>query len=311
MAGTGVPGSRNERRRRWQRIQRRFDDYAEYILLAAPLLMLFVVLGLPVLFNTYISFFEWDGTGWPEEFVGLSNYFFIFEDPKMVRSTINTALWTVAMVTIPPAVGLGIALLINDLAFESLFKTVFFLPYAISFVAIGIMWRLMYNGNFGVVNEALRLVGLGELARSWLGIPWINTAAMMVAQGWLFAAFAMVVYLAGLQSIPRDLTEAAKIDGLSRVQRFRYVTLPMLRPFTTLVIATILFRVLKIFDIIWVMTGGGPFSSSETLAVSMYRIAFSQFNFGRGAAVANVLTVLIVVATVIYIRYNIRREVEY
>jgi len=121
----------------------------------------------------------------------------------------------------------------------------------------------------------------------------------------------MVVYLAGLQSIPRDLIEAAKIDGLSRVQRFRYVTFPMLRPFTTLVIATILFRVLKIFDIIWVMTGGGPFSSSETLAVSMYRIAFSQFNFGRGAAVANMLTILIIVATVIYIRYNVKREVDY
>lgn len=311
MAEAEGVDARSGHQRHWQRIQHRFDDYAEYILLAAPLLLLFVVLGLPVLFNTYISFFEWNGTGWPEEFVGLSNYAFIFQDDSMVRSTINTALWTVAMVTIPPAVGLGIALLINDLAFESLFKTVFFLPYAISFVAIGIMWQLMYNGNFGVVNEAFRLVGLGELAQSWLGIPWVNTGAMMVAQGWLFAAFAMVVYLAGLQSIPQDLVEAAKIDGLSRVQRFRYVTLPMLRPFTTLVIATILFRVLKIFDIIWVMTGGGPFSSSETLAVSMYRIAFSQFNFGRGAAVANVLTVLIVLATVIYIRYNIKREVDY
>jgi len=311
MAETEGVSTRNAYRRRWQHIQRRFDDYAEYILLAAPLAMLFVVLGLPVLFNVYTSFFDWNGTGWPEQFVGFSNYVFIFQDPKMVKSTINTALWTVAMVTIPPAVGLGIALLINDLAFESLFKTIFFLPYAISFVAIGIMWRLMYNGDFGVVNEALRLVGLGGFTRSWLGIPSVNTYAMMVAQGWLFAAFAMVVYLAGLQSIPRDLIEAAKIDGLSRVQRFRYVTFPMLRPFTTLVIATILFRVLKIFDIIWVMTGGGPFSSSETLAVSMYRIAFSQFNFGRGAAVANVLTILIIVATVIYIRYNVKREVDY
>jgi ABC-type sugar transport system permease subunit len=311
MAGTNELEDRNERRYRWQRFQHRFDDYAEYVLLAVPLLVLFLVLGLPVLFNTYISFFEWNGTGWPEEFVGLSNYAFIFEDATMVRSTINTALWTIMMVTVPPAVGLGIALLINDLSFESLYKTAFFLPYAISFVAIGIMWRLMYNGDFGVVNEVLRLVGLGGFTRSWIGIPWVNTFAMMVAQGWLFAAFAMVVYLAGLKSIPEDLTEAAKIDGLSRIQRFRYVTLPMLRPFTTLVVATILFRVLKIFDIIWVMSGGGPFSTSETLAVSMYRIAFSQFNFGRGAAVANVLTVLIVVATVVYIRYNIRREVEY
>jgi len=233
MTGTTGAEDRNQRQYRWQRFQHRFDDYAEYVLLAVPLLILFLVLGLPVVFNIYISFFEWNGTGWPEEFVALAHYSTILEEPEMVRSTINTALWTVMMVTVPPAVGLGIALLINDLSLESLYKTAFFLPYAISFVAIGIMWRLMYNGDFGVINEILRIVGLGGFARSWMGIPWINTFAMMVAHGWLFAAFAM------------------------------------------------------------------------------YRIAFSQFNFGRGAAVANVLTVLIVVATVVYIRYNIRREVEY
>jgi ABC-type sugar transport system permease subunit len=311
MGQTDQVGDRNKRRYRWRQLQRRLDDYAEYILLAGPLIILLLVLGLPVLFNTYISFFQWNGTGWPEQFVGLSNYLFIFQDSTILRSVINTTAWTVTMVIVPPAVGLGLALLINNLSFESLFKTVFFLPYAISFVAIGIMWQLMYDGDFGVINELLRLIGLGELARAWMGVPWVNTFAMMVAQGWLFAAFAMVVYLAGLQSIPEELTEAAKIDGLSRVQKFRYVTFPMLRPFTTLVVATILFRVLKIFDIIWVMSRGGPFNSSETLAVSMYRIAFSQFNFGRGSAVANVLTVLIVIVTVIYIRYNIKREVEY
>jgi ABC-type sugar transport system permease subunit len=134
---------------------------------------------------------------------------------------------------------------------------------------------------------------------------------MMVAQGWLFSATAMLIYLAGLRSIPSELYEAAKVDGLSPAQRFRYVTLPLLRPFTTFVVATILFNVLKIFDIIWIMTRGGPFFSSETLAVSMYRIAFTQFQFGLGAAVANLLTILIVIVTVFYIRYNIKREVDF
>jgi ABC-type sugar transport system permease subunit len=298
-------------RRRWQRFQHRVDPYSELVLTGVPFLVLLLVLGIPVVFNTYVSFFSWNGSGWPTTFVGLENYLFMLNDPNVVRSIWNTAIWTVGMLVVPPAVGLGMALLIDDLMGESLFKTLFFLPYAVSFVAIGITWRLMYNGSFGVVNEVLRAVRLGELAASWLGIPGINTYAMMVAQGWLFAAFAMVVYLAGLRSIPQQIVEATRIDGLSRLQRFRYVTLPMLRPFTTLVIATILFRVLKIFDIIWVMTGGGPFSSSETLAVTMYRLAFSQFKFGKGAAVANILTVLIVVVTVLYIRYNVKREVEY
>lgn len=297
--------------RRWQGLQRLLDPYADYVMLSPPLVLLLVLLGLPVIFNLYISFFQWNGTGWPSVFVGLRNYVAIFSNETLLTSIYNTVIWTVGMVTVPPIIGLGTALLIDDLYGEQVFKTAFFLPKAVSFVAIGIMWTLMYNNDFGVVNSLLNLVGLGELARAWLGIPTINTFAMMVAQGWLFAATAMLIYLAGLRSIPEGLYEAADIDGLSRAQRFRYVTLPLLRPFTTFVVATILFNVLKIFDIIWVMTSGGPFFSSETLAVSMYRTAFTQFQFGRGAAIANVLTVLIVIVTVAYIRYNIRREVDY
>lgn len=297
--------------RGWRRIQEALDPYADYVLLSGPFTLLFVLLGIPVVFNLYISFFDWNGTGMPTQFVGLENYVQIFTNSTLLTSVFNTLLWTVVMVTIPPAIGLGTALLIDDLLGERIFKTAFFLPKAISFVAIGIMWTLMYNFEFGVLNSVLRLVGLGEMARAWLGIPTVNTFAMMAAQGWLFAATAMLIYLAGLRSIPTELYEAAEIDGLSRAQTFRHVTFPLLRPFTTLVVATILFNVLKVFDIIWVMTAGGPYFTSETLAVTMYRLAFSQFQFGLGAAVANVLTVLIVVVTVAYIRYNIKREVSY
>lgn len=311
LKGEAVLRAQGRFRRYWDQLQQRLDPYADYILLAAPGILLLVVLGLPVIFNVYISFFSWSGTGWPTEFVGMANYVTIFTDQSLIRSVANTAIWTIGMVTVPPAIGLGTALLIDDLAGERIFKTAFFLPKTISFVAIGIMWTLMYNNQFGVVNSILRAVGLGGLARAWLGVPTVNTFAMMIAQGWLFSATAMLVYLAGLRSIPTELYEAAEIDGLSRAQQFRHVTLPLLRPFTTFIVATILFNVLKIFDIIWVMTRGGPFLSSETLAVSMYRISFSQFQFGLGAAVANVLTILIVGVTVLYIQYNIKREVDY
>lgn len=295
--------------RAWRGLQERLDPYADYVLLSGPFVLLFTLLGIPVVFNIYISFFDWNGTGMPTQFVGLENYVQIFTNHTLLTSVFNTLLWTAFMITIPPAIGLGTALLIDDLLGERIFKTAFFLPKAISFVAIGIMWTLMYNFEFGVVNSVLRLVGLGEHAQAWLGIPTVNTFAMMAAQGWLFSATAMLIYLAGLRSIPNELYEAAHIDGLSRAQTFRHVTLPLLRPFTTLVVATILFNVLKVFDIIWVMTAGGPYFTSETLAVTMYRLAFSQFQFGLGAAVANVLTLLIVVVTVGYIQYNIRREV--
>lgn len=294
----------------WQRLQIAFDPVAGYLFLAVPLLLLILVLGIPIIFNLYVSFFEWNGTGWPQEFIGFENYLLFLSSQNLINSMINTVMWTVVMVTIPPIVGLGLALLIDDITGESFFKTLFFMPYAISFVAVGIMWQLIYDGEFGVFNAMLQVVGLGQYAQPWLGIPQLNTFAMMVAQGWLFSAFAMVIYLAGLRSIPNHLIEATRIDGMSRIQRFKHLTLPTLRPFTTLVIATILFNVLKIFGIIYVMTGGGPFYSSETLAVTMYRLAFSQYRFGAGAAVANVLTLLIIVVTVVYIRYNISREVD-
>lgn len=294
----------------WERIQLRLDPFAEYIFLLVPLLLLILVLGIPIIFNIYASFFAWDGAGWPETFIGLENYELFFTSPNLMNSVFNTVMWTVAMVVFPPFVGLGLALLIDGVTGESIFKTLFFLPYAISFVAVAIMWQLIYNGDVGLLNIFLHTIGLGEYARPWLGVPSVNTFAMMVAQGWLFSAFAMVIYLAGLRSIPGHLIEATRIDGMSKLQRFRHLTLPMLRPFTTLVVATILFNVLKIFGIIYVMTGGGPFYSSETLAVTMYRLAFGQYRFGAGAAVANVLTLLIIGVTVIYIRFNIQREVD-
>lgn len=298
IEGQGREIDHNEWRRSLQHFYRRLDPYAEYILLFAPLLLLLLVFGFPIVFNLYISFFAWNGTGWPSVFVGLDHYTAVFTSQTLLHAFYNTILWLVVMLTVPVAVGLGIALLINNIIGRSLFRPLFFLPYTVSFVAIGIMWKLMYNSNFGLVNIFLESVGLEGMTRAWLGTPGLNTYAMMVAQGWLFSALAMVVYLAGLQSIPAYLYEAAEIDGLSRVQQFRYITFPMLGPFTTVILVVIMFNVFKIFDIIWVMTGGGPFMSSETLAVSMYRVAFNQISFGKGAAIANVLFFLTAIVTI-------------
>lgn len=300
----------NKWRRSLQQFYRRLDPYAEYILLFTPLLLLLLVFGFPIVFNIYVSFFEWNGTGWPSEFVGLEHYLAMTNTQSLIHSFYNTILWLGVMLIVPPAVGLGIALLINDLIGRSLFRPLFFLPYTISFVAIGIMWKLMYNNSFGLVNVYLETIGLEGLTRAWLGTPGLNTWAMMVAQGWLFSALAMVVYLAGLQSIPSYLYEAAEIDGMSRVQRFRYITFPMLRPFTTVILVVIMFNVFKLFDIIWVMTGGGPFMSSETLAVSMYRVAFNQISFGKGAAIANVLFVLTAIVTIGFFHVRSMEEVN-
>lgn len=293
------------------RVIRFSDRHSIGVLLFLPFLILLTIFGIPIIANTIMSFFQWNGTGLPSNFVGLSNYVSLLDISVIQRSLTNTAIWTLVVAIIPPTIGLGIALLINGHWREGTFRAAFFIPYTISFVAIGITWRLVYHADFGILNSFLGLIGLESLAQPWLGMPTVNTIAMMIAKSWQFGALAIVIYAAGLQSIPRELIEATKMDGLSRFQRFRYVTLPLLRPFTTLIVATILFNVVKVFTVIWVMTGGGPYFTSETLAVTMYRLSFTEYRFGKGAAIANVLTLLVVVVTVVYIQYNIRKEVEY
>lgn len=293
-----------------QRAQRRLEDYAGQILITPPLAILALVLGIPILFNIYASFFSWDGTGFPTDFVGFANYGALFSDPTVLRSIGNTILWTVCMVVVPPVIGLFFALLLDGLPGRTVFKAIVFLPYVISFVAVAMMWRVIYNSN-GLLNLVLEAIGFDQFTKAWLGTEFVNTFSMMVTQAWLLAAFAFIVYFAGLQSIPENLLEAGRVGGLSPLERIRYVKVPLLRPFTTVVVATILINVLKIFDVIWVMTEGGPHYTSETLAVTMYRAAFVQYRFGYGAAVANILTLVVIVVAVAYIYTSMRDEVQY
>ncbi|MBI3961387.1 MAG: sugar ABC transporter permease [Deinococcus sp.] len=265
----------------------------------------------PILFNIYVSFFDWSGLGPVTNFVGLRNYERLLTDHNLRRALFNTFLWVVGMVTVPVALGMAIALMVDGVRGEVFFKSIFFLPYTISFVAIGVMWKWMYYPDYGVVNSILRHLGLGGLARAWLGIPRVNSFAMMAALAWLLTGFAMVIFLAGLRSIPTEIIEAATLDGLSGWKLFRHILFPLLTPFTTLVGAMVLLNTLKVFDVIYVMTGGGPFFSSETIAVTMYRETFLTFRFGYGAAIANFLFVLVVICTIFAIRQGFKREVKY
>ena len=160
----------------------------------------------------------------------------------------------------------------------------------------------------GTINQMLRVVGLGSFARPWLMEPPWNTIAMLVAFTWQTTGTNMTLFLVGLQAIPTDPVEAAKLDGANSFQTFRYIILPLLRPITTVVITIAVVNSFKVFDLIWIMTLGGPYRSSETLAVTMYRESFISFRLGYGAAIANFLSLIVIIFSIIYLRSIFRRE---
>jgi ABC-type sugar transport system permease subunit len=273
-----------------------------YLVPAVVLVGVFLVL--PFLWTAFWSFTDYSGLG-AAQFAGLSNYLALLQDPILFTSFANTLLWTVGSLLLPVGVGLLVAVLTFELIGGALYRLPFLLPYALSGAVVGVLWSFVLRGD-GALNVMLRAMGLEELARSWLLSPPWNTLAMILAHTWQATGVSVVLFLVGLQAIPRDPIEAARIDGATGWTLFRYITWPLLRPMTVVVIGISLVNSLKTFDVIWVMTQGGPYRSSETLAVTMYRETFLLFKYGYGAAIAVVLSAIVVLLSWLYLRRTLR-----
>ncbi|MBO0810850.1 MAG: sugar ABC transporter permease [Microlunatus sp.] len=279
----------------------------------APYLYLIPMVGFVGVFLLYpavatirLSFTDWDGIH-PARWVGVQNYLQLAADPAFLTACLNTLYWVVGIMILQVGLGLLIAVLINASALAELFKRIIYLPATVSGAAIGVLWFVIYNPQLGILNTTLRFLHLDFLTRQWLTDPPWNTFAMIISGIWQGLGPTMILFLVGLQNIPREPLEAGRIDGAGPVRLFRYVTLPLLRPMTVVVVAISLINSFKVFDIIWVMTQGGPYRSSETLAVTMYRDSFVEFNFGYGASVAVVLTAIVFAVSVPYMRAMFRR----
>jgi len=280
-----------------------------YLFILPAFVLVVVLLVVPMAQNIYYSFFDWDGLA-PPVFTALKNYSDMFADRVLARSMLNTVLWVAFTLLVPVMGGLLVAVFVAGLRLENLFKSIFFIPLTISFVATGIIWTYMYSRELGVMNGVFKLLGL-KLKLSWLTQVPLNSFSMMIAWGWQQLGTNMVMFLMGLGTIPRDPIEACIIDGASRWQTFIHVKFPMLRPITTVVITMAMVNSFKVFDILYVMTRGGPYSSSETLAVSMFRETFTLFHMGYGAAIAVLLSVIVLVISAAYIRRMAKRDMLY
>ncbi|GAA4696682.1 permease [Phytohabitans rumicis] len=262
-----------------------------------------VLLYAPFLYTVVLSFTEYDGLTSPQ-WVGVDNFVRFFDDPALSTSVRNTLMWVVGTTVFPVGLGLLVAVLSFGIKGGTWLRLPFMLPYALSGAGLGVIWGFILQSG-GAANDILSALHLPGAGTSFLQEqPW-NTISMIVAWTWQQTGVNALFFLVGLQSIPKEPLEAARLDGASGWRLFRHVTWPLLAPLTTVVVGLALVTGLKTFDIVWVTTQGGPGRNSETLAVTMYRDAFVAGEYGYGSAVALVLTLTTGAITLAYMRRQV------
>jgi ABC-type sugar transport system permease subunit len=291
------------RRRRWRRL-------GGYLYLLPMVALVSVFLLYPAVKTIWVSLTDATGTD-AGTFVGIDNFTRLFKDPAFRTSVRNTVYWVLGALVLQVGLGLLLAIVLSNMRAGDWLKRLFYLPATLSGAAVGVIWFYVFNPENGLLTSLLNSVGLESLTTRWLAEPPINTFAMIFAAMWQGLGPAMILFLVGLQNLPREPIEAARVDGAQGLRLFWHITLPLLRPMTAVVVAITMINNFKVFDLIWVMTQGGPYRSSETLAVTMYRESFVSFNVGYGAAVAVVLTAIVLVVSIFYLRAMFRRLETY
>jgi ABC-type sugar transport system permease subunit len=273
------------------------------VFLSVPLIVYTAIVVLPLLSSFYFSLTDWNGFNKSYNLIGLANFQKIATDPNFGNAIKNTVIWMVAAILVPSIGGLFIALILNEqIRGSNLYKSLFYLPICLSLAVVGQVWIWVYQPDWGLVNNVLNGLGLEYLATAWLANKHTALASVIIAWSWQQTGLAMVIFLAGLTSIPSELSEAAQIDGASYTQSLRHVIVPLLGPATVIVIALAIINSLKSFDIVYIMTGGGPFHKSDTLAMLMYLESFKKYYMGYGSAIAVVLFMIALVIIAFYFR---------
>jgi ABC-type sugar transport system permease subunit len=303
-AMSALPDSRRAARRRLHGAM-----LALWVLPAVGLYALFTLV--PLISGVYLATLRWDGIQDPE-FIGLDNFRRMFRDPRLVDVFQHNLVYAFGTVTGKIVIALGLALLLHrSMRGRSIYRTALFLPVVMSFVVVGILWTWIYNNDFGLVNNLLRSVGLGGLAKDWLGDTTFALWALIAVDIWKWYGFHMVIFLAGLQTIPHDLYEAAALDGASAWNRLVKITLPLLRPVMLVNVTLSLLGAMNVFDIPFVMTEGGPANSTNVLALYTFIQAFQFNRIGYGAAMSYVIFVVITLIALIQLWSMSRNRTEY
>lgn len=280
---------------------------------AISLILLFVIF--PVFNTVYISFFAPSG-----EFVGLDNYFDVLSRREVVNlerlsqgktnrlgALVHNAIWILIHLPLSLFSGLVLAVILRDVKGSSLVKSIIFLGMVTPMIVGGLILRFTFEKGVGIVNALFNLLGYEQLARTWTAFPDTALFALIFGSVWLWTGFGMILYSAGLATIPKDYYEAAMLDGTSSFRMFYRITFPLLRPITVTVVTMTVLWELKIFDIVYVATGGGPGGATTVLALLMYNMAFRAFDFNSASVVATFLTLLTLIVMIGMAKYMVER----
>jgi raffinose/stachyose/melibiose transport system permease protein len=286
-------------------IRAKFKGQSKWLFLLPGVIIYLIVIVIPTFRSFYTSLFKWNGLMTQKTFVGLDNYINLFtKDPIFPTALLNNIIWVVLSMTLTIGVALLLALILNR-AFKgrAVFRGIFYFPYVLSGVVVGICWAWMYDPSQGLLNTMLRGVGLDQFAHTWIADGKTALIATYIASMWRSVGAPMVIFLAGLQTIPSEILEASDIDGAGSFRKFFWVMVPMLKETFLIVVATQIIRALKVYDIIIVMTGGGPANSTQTLATWMVLQTFRFTNYGKGTAIACVMLIMMMIIILPYVNH--------
>jgi raffinose/stachyose/melibiose transport system permease protein len=271
----------------------------------APALAIYVVVVVyPMTYSAYLSFFKWDGVSPTRQFVAFQNYItLLLNDSVFWIALRNNAIWLVAALLLPTSIGLGLAVLLNRrFRGSNVFRSVFYFPAILSLAVVGLIWTWIYLPDIGLINQILGALGLESLQHNWLADPNFALYAVLIAAAWNATGLPMLLFLSGLQTINPEVLEAAQVDGAGPVRRFLLITFPLLRETTLIVLAITAINSLKVYDIIYAMTYGGPANKTQVLSTWMYFLTYNYNSVGQGTAIAVILFLITLIFAIPYIR---------
>ena len=279
-----------------------------YLMIAPLLLLIGIFIFRPVVFSVYLSLQDWQLGSGKRVYIGFDNYLKLAGSQEFWNALLNSLLYTLVVGGLSIALGLGLAVILRHVVYlREAWQAVFFLPVAATLSGMAVVWRFIFNPSVGALNGLI--VALGLPAQDWLSSDlWARVIVAWVGI-WASAGYAMVLFSAGLTTIPRDLHEAASIDGATPAQQFRFVTWPLLAPTTLFVLVIITLRAMESFDTVRILTDGGPLRATQTLSHLLYQEGFSFFNAGYASSIALVYFVLL--AGIAWLQVRRDREVHY
>jgi raffinose/stachyose/melibiose transport system permease protein len=286
------------------------SKYLGWLYLLPGLIIYILFILYPIVETFRLSFYKWDGFSTNRLFIGIQNYIEIFQRGQFLSALVHNLIFIIFYCFIPILIGLVLASLLGRKVLPGMafFRAGLFLPQVLSMVVVGVVWRWIFNPAFGPLNILLKTIGLKAWALPWLGDSTWALPAIGLIGSWVQYGFCMVLFLAGMQRIPAEFYEAAELDGANEVQQLLYVTLPGLRPEMGVALITTIIAALRVFDLVFVTTRGGPGDATLVASFLVYRSAFQQNRIGYAAAVATIMTCVILLISYLITRFQSKPE---